>query len=67
MPSLNFQEVKEIGMYEALLEDARTINPNDEKAVDDLLERIELEYARGIGLISDEMVRYITGILCNRS
>lgn len=58
-------ELQEIGMYEALLKDARTINVNDEKNVDELLEAIETEYR--IGTISDEMVRYITRIICSRS
>jgi hypothetical protein len=58
-------ELKETGMYDALLKDVRTRNLNDEKTVDEILEDIETEYRAGT--ISDEMVRHLTTLICSQS
>jgi hypothetical protein len=63
-PNLHFQEIKEISTYETLLESARHTDVNDEGACDALLVAIEEQYH--LGVISDEMVKRITRVLCDR-
>ena len=64
MPTYNLQECREVEMYEAILKDIRNGDMMDEKDCDEILEIIEVEYR--LGRISDEMVRYLTKVLCSQ-
>jgi hypothetical protein len=58
------QERHEVGAYEMFLTEARTMNPDDDKACEAFIERVEEAF--NIDLLSSGMAQRICSILCQR-
>lgn len=63
-PNLNFGEMAEISMFEALAHDIRWVDTKDDDICEEVCDNITEQHA--LGVISDEMQRYLFDLFVAR-